>query len=139
MSRTRFKAFTSALNYKYKPPPTYKDGFWEVRRLIDEWNANMEKKTTTAWVSCLGESIFKWLNYYMHPDFMCVPRNPCSFGNEYHKIACGLMRVLYRMEIVEGKDMPSQQPPKEFSDWGETIGLLLRLKTIVAHYQDCYN
>ena len=36
MSRTRFEAITSSLKYTDKPPPTYKDGFWEVRRLIDE-------------------------------------------------------------------------------------------------------
>ena len=43
---------------------------------------------------------------------MCLPRNPWSFVNEYHTIACGLKRVLYQMEIAEVKDMSSQQPPK---------------------------
>ena len=43
-SHTIFEAITSALEYTYKPPPTYKYGFWEARRLIDEWNENMEKK-----------------------------------------------------------------------------------------------
>ena len=45
MLRTKFGAFKSALNYTDKPPPTYKDGFWEVIRLIDEWNANMKKSS----------------------------------------------------------------------------------------------
>ena len=75
MSRTGFEAITSSLKYTDKPPPTYKYGFWEVRRLIDEWNANMEKKFTPAWVSCLDESMSKWLNEYTCPGFMCVPRN----------------------------------------------------------------
>ena len=112
MSRTIFEAITSALKYTYKPPPTYKDGFWEVRRLIDECNANVDKKIALDWVSCLDKSMSKWLNEYTCPVFMCVPRNPLLFGNEYHTIACGLMWVMYRMEIVEGKYMLSQRPSK---------------------------
>ena len=100
------------LKYTDKPPPTYKDGFWEVRRLIDEWNASMDKHFTPDWVSCLDNSMSKCLNEYTCPVFMCVSREPWSFGNEYHTIACGLMWMLYRMEIIEGKNMPSQWPPK---------------------------
>ena len=119
MLRTIFEAITLALKYTDKPPPTYKDGFWKLRRLIDEWNVNMEEHFTSAWVSCLDESMFKWMNEYTCPGFRCVPRNPWSFRNEYHMIACGLTRVLYRMEIVEGNYMPSQRPPKEFYDLGK--------------------
>ena len=133
MSHTRFEDITSALKCREKPPPTYKDGFWEVRRCIDEWNANMDKKFTSAWVLCLDESMSKWLNEYTRPGFMCVPRKPWSFGNEYHTISCGLTRVLNRMYIVEGKDMPSQRPPKEFSDLGKTFGLILRLTKSLWH------
>ena len=45
MLRTIFEAITSSLKYTDKPPHTYKDGLWEVRRLVDEWNANMEKNS----------------------------------------------------------------------------------------------
>ena len=62
MSRTIFEGITSALKYTYKPPPTYKDGFWEVRRLIDEWNMNMDEYFMPAWASCLDKSMSKWLN-----------------------------------------------------------------------------
>ena len=79
MPRTRFEAITSALKYTGKPPPTYKDGFWEVRRIIDEWNLNIDKKFTPYWVLCLDDSISKWLNEYTCPSFMCVPRNLWSF------------------------------------------------------------
>ena len=97
MLHTRFEAITSALKYTEKPPPTYNDGFWEVRRIIDEWNANMEKNFMPAWVSCLDESISKWLNKYTCPVFMCVPRNPWLFRNEYYTIVYVLTRVLYCM------------------------------------------
>ena len=111
MLRTIFEAITSALRHKDKPSPTYKDG-WEFRRLIYEWNANMDKKYTPAWVSYLDESMSKCLNEYTFPGVVCVPRNPWPFRNKYHTIACGLKRMLYRMDIVEGKDMLSQRPPK---------------------------
>ena len=94
MLRTRFEAITSSLKCTDKPNPTYKDGFRELRRLIDKWNANMDKNFTPAWVSCLEESMPQWLNKYTCPGFMCVPRKPWSFGNEYHTNACGLTRVL---------------------------------------------
>ena len=49
-SHTIFEAITSALKYTYKPPPTYKYGFWEVIRLIGEWKANMKKIHTSLGV-----------------------------------------------------------------------------------------
>ena len=70
MSHKIFEAITSALKYTYKPPPTYKYGFWEVRRLIDKWNKKMEKKSTPDWVSFLDKSMSKCLNEYTCPGFM---------------------------------------------------------------------
>ena len=87
MMRTRFESIKSDLKYTYKPPTTYKGGLWEVRRLIDEWNANMDKKFMTAWVLCLDKSMSKCLNKYPCPGFLCAPRKPWSFENEYHKSA----------------------------------------------------
>ena len=74
MLRMIFEAITSDLKCIDKPPPTYKDDFWEVIRLIDEWNANMDKKSTPPCVSYLEKSMSKWLNKYTCPGFMCVPR-----------------------------------------------------------------
>ena len=140
MSRTRFEAIILALKYTDKPPSNYKDGFWEVIRLIDEWKSNMDKHFTPYWLSCMDESMSKWLNEYTCPGFMCVPINPWSFGNKYHTIACDLTRVLYQMDIFRGKYIPIQRPPKVFSDLGKTVGLLLQIdKTIVARYQACYS
>lgn len=34
---------------------------------------------------------------------------------------------MYAVEIVEGKDVPTQQPAKEFEEKGKTVGLCLRL------------
>ena len=113
-----------------KEPP-YADKFWEVRQLIDEWNKNMEQNFSPSWISCLDESMSKWVNNFTCPRHMCVPRKPWPLGNEYHTIACGNSGVLFASEIVEGKDIAKQAPPKEYSEKGKTAGLLLRLcKTI---------
>ena len=37
------------------------------------------------------------------------------------------------MDIVKGKEMPSQRPPKYFSDLAKTVGLLLRLTKPLWH------
>jgi hypothetical protein len=61
---------------------------------------------------------------------MFVPRKPWPFGNEYHTIACGVSKILYNLELVEGKDEPKEgHGPKEFDGLGKTVRLLLRLTT----------
>jgi hypothetical protein len=73
----------------------------------------------------------KWVNQFTCPGYMCVPRKPWPFGNEYHTICCGESGLLYCMEMVEGKDTPPELPPAEYEFRGKTVGLLLRLtKTI---------
>ena len=41
---------------------------------------------------------------------MLVPRKPRPFGNAYHTICCGVSGVLFTVQLVEGKDQPSQLP-----------------------------
>ena len=48
------------------------------------------------------------------------------FGNEYHTVCCSLSGILWQMELVEGKDSPSQIIPK-FNNEGKMVGLLLRV------------
>jgi hypothetical protein len=127
MSRRRFEAITRALQLTNQIPPTYQDKFWEVRLLLSKWNENMLEQFMPGWISCLDESMSKWLNRYTCPGFMVVPRKPWPIGNEYHTIACGVSGILYAMEIVEGADEPRQRPRKEFENLGKTVGLLLRL------------
>ena len=127
MSRHRFEAILNALQITDKKSPVYKDRFWEVRQLLDEWNANMRNKFSPSWISCLDESMSKWVGKFTCPGFCCVPRKPWPLGNEYHTIACGTSGVLYSVEIVEGRDEPKEAPAKDFSELGKTVGLLLRL------------
>ena len=78
---------------------------------------------TPSWVSCLDESMSPWTNKYS-PGWMFVACKPWPFGNEYHMVCCSLSDILWQMEIVEGKDAPSQIVPK-FNNQGKTVGLLL--------------
>ena len=112
--------------YTDKKPPSYKDPFWEIRKLLRAWNDNMAEVFSASWVSCLDESMTKWVNAYTCPGFMFVPRKPWPFGNEFHTIACGETGILYALELVEGKDQP-QEVRKEHSELGKTVSLLLRL------------
>ena len=55
-----------------------------------------------------------------------MPRKPWPFGHECHTMCCSLSGILWQMELVEGKDSPSQIIPK-FSNKGTTVGLLLHV------------
>ena len=110
MTRSRFESILQSLTYTDSTPPPYLDRFWEVRQMIAAWNANMDKVFKSAWVCCLDESMSSWLNKFTCPGWMFVPRKPRPFGNEYHTICCGLTGILFAVELVEGKDRPSQLP-----------------------------
>ena len=87
----------------------------------------MKLKFFPSWITCLDESISKWVGKYSCPGFMCVPRKPWPLGDEYNTIACGTSGVIYQLEIVEGRDTPKRASPNEFNKMGKTVGLLLCL------------
>ena len=82
-----------------------------------------------SYISCLDKSMSKCNNKFTFPGLMFVPRKLWPFGKEYHTIACGTSGILYRMEIVEGKDKPKGPgvPLKEYHQFKPTVQLLLRL------------
>ena len=47
-----------------------------------------------------------------------VKEDASSLGNEYHTIACGDTKILFFVELVEGKDTPKEGPNSkpEFED-----------------------
>lgn len=132
MSRNRFESILSALQFTNLQPPTYKDRFWEVRQLIDAWNLNMTDKFSPSWISCLDESMSKWLDQWTCPGFIVCPRKPWPYGNEYHTISCGESQIIYAVDLVEGKDEPRQQP-KKYAEHGKTVGVMLRLSEPLFH------
>ena len=129
MSRDRFDEITQHLTYTNKEPPPYKDRFWQIRDIIQAWNDNMAEQFQAGWVTVLDESMSKWVNKYTCPGFMVVPRKPWPLGNEYHSIVDCQSDVMFAIELVEGKDVPSHpnHPRLEFHDMGKTVSKLIRL------------
>ena len=128
MSKRRFNAILSSLNYTNVPFPTFKDKFHEVRQVLDAFNERMTEIFSPAWVSCLDESMSVWTSKWTCPGWIYVPRKPHPMGNEYHTICCGKTRILYQLELVEGKERPAELGPRPYENLGgKTVGLLLRL------------
>jgi hypothetical protein len=128
MSKNRFNCITRELRFTSASAPSYRDRFWEVREMIAAWNENMKSLFLPGWVTCLDESISIWFSRYTCPGWVFCPRKPHPFGNEYHTHCCGITGILFAMEMVEGKDRPSELgDPKFESSYGKTGGLLLRL------------
>jgi len=126
MSWNRFNSITQALRFTDEPPPSYKDGFYQVRQLINAFNDHMISIFSAGWISCLDESMSVWTRRWSCPGWMWVPRKPHPKGNEYHSICDCLSGIMYGLEIVEGKDAPKERK-KEFDEKGKTVALLLRL------------
>ena len=106
MSKKRFEKILAAIRYNDTAPPVYKDQFWVVCKLIDTWNLNMSEQFGPGWVNCLDESMSPWTSKYTCPGHVFLPRKPWPLGNEYHSICCCQSGVMFRVEIVEGKDCP---------------------------------
>ena len=122
----RFKKILSALRLTSTDPPSFQDRFHPVRDLLDAFNKNMQKVFTPSWISCLDESMSVWFNRWTCPGWMFVPRKPHPFGNEYHTLCDGVWGVLYHLELVEGKHRPKELESPKFSEFGKTVGLVLR-------------
>ena len=74
-----------------------------MRQLEEAWNQNMAQQFLPSWINVLDESMMKWFNKWS-PGFMFVGHKPHPFGNERHTICCALTSILWRAQIVEGKD-----------------------------------
>ena len=74
-----------------------------------------------SYVSVLYESILEWINRYNFPGWMSVPLKPHPFENKYLKITCAKYKVIYIVEIVEGKDRPILMVKKDFKRRGQRL------------------
>ena len=68
----------------------------------------------------------EWFNKRA-PGFIPVGRKPHPFGNERNTICCALTSNLWRAQIVEGKDRPTETGKKKWEDLEKTVGLMLRM------------
>ena len=90
----------------------YKDRFFWVRELIDGFNENMRKAFVSSWIVCVDESMVVFYNKYA-PGWIAVKRKPHPLGNEYHTTACCESKVIFWIEIVEGRSKPKEGPNAE--------------------------
>lgn len=130
MSKRRFEDILSALTLTDKAPPSFVDRFHKVRQFVDAWNENMAEEFSSSWKNCLDESMMIWTNEWTGPGFMVVPRKPKPMGNEWHTICCCDSGILFHVELMEGKDHPSEIPVEFEKTDGivmKTVGLLKRM------------
>jgi hypothetical protein len=139
----RYREITVAMQFTDAPPPTIKtegfvDRFHEVRNMIDCFNQYYSESNHPSWLNCLDESMSSWLNKFC-PGFMCVPRKPHPFSNEYHSIADGDdgKPIMWRVKIVEGTGRPKKADgrwafPSEFNArLGKTTTTMLELTKLI--------
>ena len=102
MPRNRFDSILGALSFNNIEVP-YEDGFLQMRQLEEDWNQNMAQQFLPSWINVFDDFMIEWFNKWS-PGFICVGGKPHPFGNEWHTICCALISILWRAQIVEGKD-----------------------------------
>jgi len=138
MSCNRFEQILSASMFTNVEPPPYIDCFWEVCQMLDEWNANMDNAFSSSWILCIDESMSKWVSQYTCLGFMVFLQKPWPFGNKYHLISCGKSIVIYWLDLMEGKNTPSQHPPRKYSEHGNTIATMMQLAEPLFGKNKCF-
>ncbi len=133
MSFRRFRNITENLCLSDAPPIIPKDEVQPIREMQHEFNEHMHNIFEPGTRVCLDESMNTFDNETC-PAFVHVERKPHPNGNEYHTIADVETKIIYRMEIVEGKSRPAELPvPKHQADFGKMGGLVLRMTESIWH------
>ena len=124
--------------------PAFLDRFHDVWQMIDAFNEHYECEYVPSWLNCLEESMNSFLEKFC-PGFMCVPRKPHPFGNEYHSIDDGVTEkgleekpIMWRVKLQEGKDRLKKPDgiwalPSEFPGYSKTATLMLEMTKPVHH------
>ena len=84
---------------------------------------NMVEKFNPSCINVINKSIMEWQNKFP-PGFMCVGLKPHPFGSERHTTCFGITLILWRVQIVKGKDRPAQLGPKLHSELGCYVELM---------------
>ena len=101
--------------------------------MIDAWGKNMVNVFSPGHMKCLDESMSIWMNKFTCPGFMFIPRKPWPFGNEYHTVCCCKTGIMWGIELVEGKDCPTQLGKPKHDEMRSTVGLLLWMLVPIFH------
>ncbi len=88
-----------------------------------------------SWLICLDESMSIWSQRWTCPRWVFCTCKPHQFGYKYHMACCGLLGVLFSLEMMERKDWPLQLGPPEYDDiGGKRTGLLLCMLSSIFHF-----
>ena len=103
------------------------DKFWEIRNFLEAWNVRLAEAFSPSWSVCLDESMVQW-DDPSAPGYVYIERKFTRKGNEFHTIADTFSKIVFQVELVEGKDRPLHLgAPAHESTMGKTAALLLRL------------
>ena len=113
-------------NTECGPPPDEpaEDDFKTIRRFFDACNERWKAILTPGYLLCVDESMFRWLAAERMPGWMKVGRNPDSIGHELKTLACVLSRIMFRMELHEGKTFDNNK--KYVKEFGAQTAQTLR-------------
>ena len=109
MSRNRFEAISAAIKLSNDPVPAHRDRFFWIRKMCAAFNAETKKVFVPGWLNVVDESMAEFSDPYA-PGWGVVSRKPHPMGNEYHTTADCFCRVIFHIEMVEGKDRPKDGP-----------------------------
>ncbi len=63
---------------------------------------------------CFHESVLIWFQWQTCLGWVFFPSKPHLFGNKCHSTFCGLLGVMFSIEMIEGEDWQIElQPPEK--------------------------
>jgi hypothetical protein len=135
MKFARFKAINSALRTAPDHDSGRPDKFYRVRAMVQSWQKHQNHYgIQPGYLNCTDECMMEFMNRYA-PGWQYVERKPKPYGNVFHAAACGLSRIIFSLELMEGRDRPTWMDPPEFENLFNTNkfnttkvgGLMLRM------------
>ena len=120
----RTKKITQPVSYQNLPITDYDDPFFQQRQMEEGWNSNIAGNFYLSWFIVMYESINEWIYLFTFTRWMFFPHNPYPFGKEYHTSVCALSKIIYCVDIVEGKDQERRMGRKYFGYKGTMAGLM---------------
>lgn len=131
ISANYFKQVSTAFRMHTPDPQARPDRFQEVRGMWDAINQHWRDfGIIPGWLCCNDESMASFISRFC-PGFTKVDRKPRPFGNLLHCGADALTKILYILELQEGKDRPAWRDADEFAhlfpDGNKAGPLMMRL------------
>lgn len=122
MSRRRFEAIASALRLTDSPRPAYRDRFFDLRGIIEDFNEHMAGLYSPSGTVCLDAgSTFD--------DRQFAPRMPSSVDAAYATMCDAATCIIFRIELMERRGRPPQlgKPKYEEQFHSKATGLMMRM------------